>query len=92
MRGTPCELFHLFLLLTALSAASAVVAQGVEQGQVVAMKERDGTVTLKLSDGNLKQYRLKDGLIFNAVQAGDSIRFATEQENGQLVVSEVEKQ
>jgi Cu/Ag efflux protein CusF len=84
--------FHLFLLLTILSTATAAVAQGVEQGQVVAMNERNGTVTLKLSDGNLQQYRIKDGLIFSAVQAGDSIRFTTEQENGQPVVSKVEKQ
>jgi Cu/Ag efflux protein CusF len=49
-------------------------------------------VTLKLKDGSTKEYRLRDGLVFNAVQVGDSVRFTTDQENGQAVVSKVEKQ
>ena len=51
-----------------------------------------GTVTLKLKDGSTKEYRLRDGLVFSAVQVGDAIRFTTDQENGQPVLSKIEKQ
>jgi hypothetical protein len=83
---------HIFLLFTALACASATLAQGVQEGQIAAMGEREGTVTLKLKDGSTREYRLKDGLVFNAVQVGDIIRFTTDQENGQPVLSKIEKQ
>jgi hypothetical protein len=56
------------------------------------MNERDGTVMLKLKDGSTKEYHLRDGLVFSAVQVGDDIRFTTEQDSGQEVVSKIEKQ
>jgi hypothetical protein len=72
--------------------ALAAPAQGVQEGQIVAMNEKDGAVTVKLKDGTTKQYRLRDGLVLNAVQVGDDIRFTTEQENGQAVLTKLEKQ
>jgi Cu/Ag efflux protein CusF len=83
---------HISLLISALYCSSAALGQAVQEGQILAMNERGGTVTLKLKDGSTKEYRLRDGLVFNAVQVGDSVRFTTDQENGQAVVSKVEKQ
>jgi hypothetical protein len=83
---------HISILITALYCVSAALAQGAQEGQIVAMNERGGTVTLKLKDGSTKEYRLRDGLVFNAVQVGDSIRFTTDQEGGQAVLSKIEKQ
>jgi hypothetical protein len=80
------------LLFTALCYASAAPAEGLQEGQVLVMNERGGTVTLKLKDGSTKEYRLRDGLVFNAVQVGDAVRFTTDQENGQAVLSKIEKQ
>jgi Cu/Ag efflux protein CusF len=78
-------------LFIALSFAAAASAQAVQEGQVLAMNEQNGAVTIKLNDGTTKQYRLRDGLVFSAVQAGDVIRFTTDQENGQPVLSKIEK-
>jgi len=83
---------HISLLITALCCANAALAQGVQEGQILALNERGGAVTLKLKDGSTKEYRLRDGLVFNAVQVGDMIRFTTDQEAGQTVLSKVEKQ
>jgi len=83
---------HISLLITALNCASAALGQGVQEGQILALNERGGTVTLKLKDGSTKEYRLRDGLVFNAVQVGDTIRFTTDQEAGQTVLSKIEKQ
>ena len=83
---------HICLLFSALSCASAALGQGVQEGRVMAMNERGGTVTLKLKDGSTKEYRLRDGLLFSAVQVGDAIRFTTDKENGQPVLSKIEKQ
>ena len=60
-------------LFIALCFALAAPAQGLQEGQIVAMNEKDGAVTVKLKDGTTKQYRLRDGLVLNAVQVGDGI-------------------
>jgi len=83
---------HISLLITALYCATAALGQGDQEGQILALNERGGTVTLKLKDGSTKEYRLRDGLAFNAVQVGDSIRFTTDQDAGQTVLSKIEKQ
>ena len=58
------------LLFTALCYASAAPAEGLQEGQVLVMNERGGTVTLKLKDGSTKEYRLRDGLVFQRSAGG----------------------
>ena len=63
-----------------------------KQGQIVAVNESIGTITVKLRDGNIESYFVKDGLLFNAVKIGDAIRFDTQAENGRLAILNVQKQ
>lgn len=83
---------HISLLITVLYCASAALGQAVQEGQILALNERGGTVTLKLKDGSTKEYRLEDGLVFSAVQVGDNIRFTINQVGGQAVLNKIEKQ
>jgi Copper binding periplasmic protein CusF len=80
------------MVTIACFAASASIAQNTGQGQIVAVNEREGTISVRSNEGKTDSYRLKDGLLFNALKLGDTIRFTTQPENGQLVISNVERQ
>ena len=82
--------FLAFLLV--LFAGRLSTAQESKQGQIVAVNESIGTITVKLRDGNIESYFVKDGLLFNAVKVGDAIRFDIQPENGRLAILNVQKQ
>jgi Cu/Ag efflux protein CusF len=42
-------------------------------------------------DGKTDDFRPRDGLLFNALQVGDKIRFTAERLNGELTIIRVEK-
>jgi Cu/Ag efflux protein CusF len=60
-------------------------------GQVVKIDEPAGTITIKGSDGNATAYKPKDGLLFNALKEGDNVTFTASDENGQKMITKVEK-
>jgi len=62
------------------------------QGQIAAADEQAGTVTIKQQDGKTESYRMKDGLLFNAVKPGDAVRFTVQTENGQAVIIKLERE
>jgi Cu/Ag efflux protein CusF len=62
------------------------------QGHIAAADEQAGIVTIKLQHGKTESYRLKDGLLFNAVKPGDAVRFTAQTENGQAVIIKLEKE
>jgi phosphotransferase system HPr-like phosphotransfer protein len=76
------------MIIWALLTVSAM-AQTV--GQVVKIDEPAGTITIKDTNGQSVAYKPKDGLLFNAVKEGDNVSFTAAEENGQKVISKLEK-
>jgi len=60
-------------------------------GQVVKIDEPAGTITIKDASGQSAAYKPRDGLLFNAVKEGDNVAFTASDENGQKVISKLEK-
>jgi Cu/Ag efflux protein CusF len=60
-------------------------------GQVVKIDEPAGMITIKDTSGQQVAYKPKDGLLFNAVKEGDNVSFTASEENGQKVISKLEK-
>jgi len=89
------------VLVAALSLLQVARAQeSLAEGQVVKVDEPAGTITLKHGpvqslgmneDGKTDDFRVKDGLVFNAIKEGDKIRFAAERVNGQATLTRIEK-
>jgi Cu/Ag efflux protein CusF len=41
--------------------------------------------------GQTDDFKVKDGLVFNALKVGDKIRFAVERVNGEPTITKIEK-
>jgi len=74
----------IWALLTVSASAQTV-------GQVVKIDEPAGTITIKETSGQSVAYKPKDGLLFNALKEGDNVSFTAAEENGQKVISKLEK-
>ena len=66
-------------------------AQGTHRGTIVQVEEARGTITVsETSTGTMgssagsatQEYKLQDGLLFNALKVGDPISFTVEERNG----------
>lgn len=89
------------VLALALSFSQMSLGQEVlADGQVVKVDEPAGKIGVKHGpiqslgmneDGKTDDFRVKDGLLFNALRVGDKIRFAAERINGDLTITRVEK-
>jgi Cu/Ag efflux protein CusF len=77
-------------------------AQEGMKGEITKVDEAKGTISIKQSpagtvgsggaaDGSV-DFKVKDGLLFNAVQAGDKVVFTAATEDGRLVISKLQKQ
>jgi Cu/Ag efflux protein CusF len=44
-----------------------------------------------LSADTSEDFKVKDGLLFNALQVGDKVKFSAEQENGAKTITKLEK-
>ena len=78
-------------VLAAFVFASSGGSAFAETGEVTNLDEPAGTITVKEADGKTSSYRPKDGLLFNALKPGDRITFSVTEENGQRVITMVEK-
>jgi Cu/Ag efflux protein CusF len=76
------------VVICALMTASAWAQTA---GQVVKIDEPAGTITIREANGQSVPYRPKDGLLFNAVKEGDSVTFTAAEENGQKIITKLEK-
>ena len=82
---TPLAMMAGFVFVSSCGNAFA------ETGEVTNIDEPAGTITVKEADGKTSPYRPKDGLVFNALKPGDRITFSVTEENGQRVITMVEK-
>ena len=84
------------LAFSQLSLSQEVLADG----QVVNIDEQAGKIRLTHGPiqsmgmnegGKTDDFKVKDGLVFNALNVGDKIRFAAERLNGEPTITKIEK-
>ena len=70
-------------------------------GEVTKIDEPAGKISIKhgpisglgiTADGKTDEFRPKDGLVFNALNVGDKIKFTAERANGVLTLTRMERQ
>ena len=81
--------FGLLVLASALQFAHPAAAserrtppQEMFQGVVIAVDERNDRITVRLKSDATEDFRVQDGLIFNAVRYGDPVKFTVENVDG----------
>jgi Cu/Ag efflux protein CusF len=81
---------------------SFVYAQEGLKGEITKVDEAAGTISIKQSPAGtvgsgseaaaVRDFKVKDGLLFNAMKAGDKVVFTVATENGQPVISKMQKE
>ena len=62
-------------------------SQEVLQGMITAVDQSNDRITVRLSSGVVADFRVQDGLIFNAVRCGDQVEMTVESiEGAQTIV------
>jgi Cu/Ag efflux protein CusF len=86
--------------LTILSSA-AIAQQAMTSGVVTKVDEPHGTIRIQYgqpgtvggtSVDTSEDFKVKDGLLFNALQAGDKVQFSVDQADGAKTITKLEKQ
>jgi Cu(I)/Ag(I) efflux system protein CusF len=88
-------IFALALASSQLSLSQEVLADG----QIIKIDEQAGKIglthgpiqSLDMNEGGKDDFKVKDGLVFNALKVGDKIRFAAERVNGEPTITKIEK-
>ena|SRR6266403_1249791 len=88
--------------MTALTiAATAASAQQALRGSVAKVDEANGKITIQLSPdgtvgssggGNTEDFKVQDGLMYNALQSGDKVTFTAETINGAKTITKLQKE
>jgi Cu/Ag efflux protein CusF len=83
----------------ALSFASTVGAQENLKGEIVTVDEASGKIGVKLTDtvgsGDTTaptNFKVQDGLIFNAVKPGDKVSLIVERTGDELTIKQLTKE
>ena len=79
---------------------STYAQQATLKGEVTKLDEATGTLTLKQDQsgtvggagGATADYKVKDGLVFNAVKAGDKVQVTVDRVDGKQTITKLEKQ
>jgi Cu/Ag efflux protein CusF len=86
-------------VLTVLGSA-AFAQQAMTNGIVTKVDEPQGTIRIQYgqpgtvggpSSDTSEDFKVKDGLLFSALQAGDKVQFSAEQVDGAKTITELEK-
>ena len=80
--------------------AGAYAQQAILKGEIIKLDEATGTLTLKQDQsgtvggaaGATADYKVKDGLVFNAVKAGDKVQVTVDRVDGKPTITKLEKQ
>ncbi len=85
--------------LFALSLASAAYAQETLRGEIASVDEASGKIGIRLSGttgtGDTiapTQFKVQDGLLFNAVKPGDKVSFTAENVDGVRIIKKLSKE
>jgi Cu/Ag efflux protein CusF len=87
------------LAIFAFSFASAIYAQETLKGEVATVDEASGKIGIKLSgtvgSGDTAaptDFKVEDGLVFNAVKPGDKVSIAVERTGENLTIKKLTKE
>ena len=80
--------------------AAAYAQQATLKGEITKLDEATGTLTLKQDQsgtvggagGATADYKVKDGLLFNAVKAGDKVRITVNRVDGKMTITKLQKE
>jgi Cu/Ag efflux protein CusF len=80
--------------------AGAYAQQATLKGEITKLDEATGTLTLRQDQsgtvggpaGATADYKVKDGLVFNAVKAGDKVQVTVDRVDGKPTITKLEKQ
>jgi Cu/Ag efflux protein CusF len=81
--------------------AGAYAQQTTLKGEITKLDEATGTITLKQDQsgtvgggagGATVDYKVKDGLVFNAVKPGDKVQVTVDRVDGKQTITKLEKQ
>ena len=95
------KLFVCAMALAGGISTAAFAQQDMATGVVTAVNEKAGTISVQhgklgtVGSGTAdtaEEFKVADGLMFNALKPGDKIRFTVDQVNGGKIVTKVEKQ
>ena len=85
-------------MLIALSFASAAFTQETLKGEVATVDETFGKIGIKMS-GTVgssdvtapTSFKVRDGLVFNAVKPGDKVSFTAERVGDEMIIKDLKK-
>jgi Cu/Ag efflux protein CusF len=90
-----------FALMLGIALPTALYAQESMKGEITKLDEASGTVTIKQSPSGTvgsasetaaaRDYKVKDGLVFNALKPGDQVTFTTETSGGNAMITKIEQ-
>jgi len=79
--------------------ASAYAQQATFKGEITKVDEATGTLTMKQDQSGTvgagaatADYKVKDGLMFNAVKPGDKVQVTVDRVDGKQTITKLEKQ
>jgi Cu/Ag efflux protein CusF len=88
--------------ITALTiAATTASAQQALRGSITKVDEANGKITIQLTpDGtvgasgasSIDDFKVQDGLMYNALQSGDKVAFTAETINGAKTITKLQKE
>jgi Cu/Ag efflux protein CusF len=82
-------------------AATAASAQQALRGSITKVDEANGKITIQSTPagtvgasgaGNTEDFKVQDGLLFNALQSGDKVTFTAETINGAKTITKLQKE
>ena len=87
------------LAIAALSLAGAAYAQETMKGEIAAVNEATGKISIKQNSGTVgsgstaaTEFKVQDGLLFNAVKPGDKVTFTAEKVDGVMTIKKLTKE
>ncbi len=89
-----------FMVAFAVVSSPAFTQQSTTSGLITKIDPKAGTISIQhdqlgsVGTGNAdvtEEFKVADGLIFNAVQVGDKIHFAFDQVNGVKTLTKLER-
>ena len=80
--------------------AGAYAQEATLKGEITKLDEATGTITLRQDQsgtvggagGATADYKVKDGLVFNAVKAGDKVQVTVDRVDDKQTITKLEKQ
>ena len=88
------------LAIAALSLAGAAYAQEAMKGEITAVIEATGKISIKQNSGTVgsgstaaaTEFKVQDGLLFNAVKPGDKVTFTAGNVDGVMTIKKLTKE